>query len=220
MLHSLLYSQQPAVAASATDNRITLVTQGWARQEWKLKVEEWRCNLRPWSQPASLEDTFMAKRLQQQTQLSHLPVPRLISSCDLQLLPSQVRVCLCSLRIWGGLWFACPRRPRQKKSVPVLGPGLQTLLVSICSFRTSPGPHENTLGYLGTRLRASCPPGTEPPSSPRPEQPGPAQPANSQNPKAIKCSLKLWSVRRWMTNGLSFLLLNLYLCILQAHIVK
>lgn len=49
------------------------------------------------------------------------------------------------------------------------------------------------------------------PAQPRPEQPGPAQPANSQNPKAIKCSLKLWSVRRWMTNGLSFLLLNLYI---------
>lgn len=163
MLHSLVYfTAASRVAASATDNRTALVTQDKS-ESWM--VEEWRCNLRLQSKPASLEDTFMAKCLQQQTQLSYRPVPRLISSCQLQLLPSQVRVYCSSLWIWGGLWFAGPRRPWQKKSVPVPGPGLQTLHVSICSFRTLPGPHENTLGYLETRLRASRPPGTEPPSS-------------------------------------------------------
>lgn len=53
----------------------------------------------------------------------------------------------------------------RKNSVPMLGPGLQTLLVSICSFRTLPGPHENTLGYLGIETQGQPPPGTEPPSS-------------------------------------------------------
>ena len=72
MLHSLLYfTAASRVAASATDNRTALVTQDKS-ESWK--VEEWRCNLRLQSKPASLEDTFMAKFLQQQTQLSHRPV--------------------------------------------------------------------------------------------------------------------------------------------------
>lgn len=110
-----------------------------------------------------------------------------------------------SLWIWGGLWFACLGKDHGRRIAPNAGPrspDIACFYLLLGNIAWAPWEHSCCL----TRLRL-CRPQNRATQLTKTRTTWPsAQPANSQNPKAIKCSLKLWSVRRWMINGLSFLL--------------
>lgn len=129
----------------------------------------------------------MAKRLQQQTQLSHLPVRRLTSSCDLQLLPSQVR----STPPAFGSGVACDLRAQEDYGRRRVFQFWAQVSRRCMLLKNTAWPLRTPWVTWGRDSGPAAHQEQSHPAQPRLEQPGPAQPANSQNPKAIKCSLKL-----------------------------